>query len=314
MKHIPLIAVFSAVAFTSGFANPPEMTELEKELLSLESEFLDLSEAAETVSSEEITVPLEPETEDMISLAEDVESGYSVSVDKISPEEPVAIQPVPVYPHEEKLQTGSKGTIEISLKQVFAGSPFIYSILLGMSFTSIAVCLYSILRIKQQMQVSRKLAEKIPANFSENREEQLSGLCKNDQSWLGKIVMSGLSCKKHGLNTILENMKAEGKRATLSAWQQLGILQDIAIISPMLGLLGTVIGLFYAFYDLNRSLSSISGLLDGLGISVGTTVAGICVAILSMILHSIAKFRLVRSLARIEVEANRLAYLIDENK
>jgi len=314
MKHISLVAVFSLIAFTSGFANLPEMTELEKELLSLEHEFLDSTEeggVSGLIAEETIILP---ESEEVISVSSELEQDSPGSMNKTAVEE--ILQPeeaLPVYPHQEKLQQTSKEPIEISLKQVFSGSPFIYSLLLGMSFTSIAICLYTILRVRQQSIVSRKLAGKIEEDFLNRSKEELSSLCKVNQSWLGRIVMSGLSCKKHGLNTIIENMKAEGKRATLSAWQQLGILQDIAIISPMLGLLGTVIGLFYAFYDLNRSLDSISGLLDGLGISVGTTVAGICVAILSMILYSIAKFKLVRSLARIEVEASRVAYLIDEN-
>ncbi len=80
----------------------------------------------------------------------------------------------------------------------------------------------------------------------------------------------------------------------------------------MLGLLGTVLGMFYAFYDINRSIESISTLFDGLGVSVGTTVAGLSVAILALILHSTAKYRLVRTLAHIENEAQSLATLIDD--
>ncbi len=108
-------------------------------------------------------------------------------------------------------------------------------------------------------------------------------------------------------------MKAEGKRATVSSWQRLSLLQDIAVIAPMLGLLGTVLGMFYAFYDLNRSFESVANLFDGFGIAVGTTVAGIGVAILAMLLHSIIKFRLVQSLARVENEATALVRVLDEN-
>ena len=79
----------------------------------------------------------------------------------------------------------------------------------------------------------------------------------------------------------------------------------------MLGLLGTVLGMFYAFYDLNRSMESVSLLFDGLGISVGTTVGGLVVAILAMILYSISKYRLVKILANVENEAQNFAVLID---
>jgi biopolymer transport protein ExbB len=110
---------------------------------------------------------------------------------------------------------------------------------------------------------------------------------------------------------MLETMKAEGKRATVGFWQRIALLNDIAVIAPMLGLLGTVVGMFYAFYDLNRSRESVSTLFDGLGISVGTTVAGLIVAIIAMMLHALAKYRLVRALAIIEDEAQSLAALMD---
>jgi len=90
------------------------------------------------------------------------------------------------------------------------------------------------------------------------------------------------------------------------------MLNDIAIIAPMIGLLGTVLGMFYAFYDVNRSIESISTLFDGLGVSVGTTVAGLLVAIVALILHSTAKYRLVQALAQVENNAQKVATLIDD--
>ncbi|MES2200248.1 MAG: MotA/TolQ/ExbB proton channel family protein [Chlamydiota bacterium] len=326
MKKISSLVLISILTVTSGFSSEPEIIDLENELLSLEHEFLS---SLEEINSPSLELE-EPFTEDPFAsvisetqedspfiteqtIAEEAESESVVTT--ISTSEPVQeaiATPLLSYPHEEKAQP-SASTLEISFQQVFSNSPFIYSILLGMSFTSIAICLYIILRVRQQTAFCDKFSKEVRHKFLDRDFKEASTFCSKNHNWLSKIVLSGINCKKYGLNAVLENMKSEGKRATISSWQQLGILQDIAIISPMLGLLGTVIGLFYAFYDLNRSFNSISNLLDGLGISVGTTVAGICVAILSMILHSMTKFRLVRSLAKIEVEASSLAYLIDED-
>ncbi len=78
----------------------------------------------------------------------------------------------------------------------------------------------------------------------------------------------------------------------------------------MLGLLGTVIGMFYAFYDVNRSAESINALFDGLGIAVGTTVAGLVVAILCMLFSTTLKYRLIKTLSHVENEALHLSTLI----
>ena len=214
---------------------------------------------------------------------------------------------------ENLLATSTQKGIEINLIQVFSASPFIYCLLLALSLSSIAIWLYSMSRLKSQGNISESFKADILNKLHERRFQEALDLCKGKQSLLTQIMASGLSWHKHGLHTMLENMKSEGKRSTVSSWQRLGLLQDIAIIAPMLGLLGTVLGMFYAFYDLNRSFESVANLFDGFGIAVGTTVAGIGVAILAMILHSIIKFRLVQSLALIENEATALVRVLDEN-
>jgi biopolymer transport protein ExbB len=113
---------------------------------------------------------------------------------------------------------------------------------------------------------------------------------------------------------MLDSMKSEGKRAATAFWQRLSLLNDIVIIAPMLGLLGTVIGMFYAFYDLNRSAESINALFDGLGIAVGTTVAGLIVAIIAMIFYTTLKYRVVKTLAEVENEALVLSTMIDSRE
>lgn len=290
MKRFSSLAlIFCIFSISPGWASNDTFSDLEAELLSLEQELMDKTELQN----------IEPLTQEPLIVVDVPQA--PLSTNKIS------------HPHEEKTSTNSNYTSTIDLSQVFSSSPFIYSLLLGMSCISITLCLYVILRIREQNIKCSRFSEKVREKFLSHNSSEIQKLCSKENNWLSKIVLSGLNGKKHGIQATLESMRSEGKRATLSAWQQLGILQDIAIMAPMLGLLGTVIGLFYAFYDLNRSLNSLSHLLDGLGISVGTTVAGIGVAIISMILHSIAKFRLLRSLAKIEMQASSLAYLIEDN-
>lgn len=143
------------------------------------------------------------------------------------------------------------------------------------------------------------------------RFEEAIALCDRDAHFTARIMKVAIHSRVHGLQTILEMMRAEARRCGSVLWQRLSILSDIAMIAPMLGLLGTVVGMFYAFYDMNRSVESIGQVFDGLGVAVGTTVAGLVVAILAIILHSTMKFRLTRLLTAVENEALSLAHLID---
>ncbi len=202
--------------------------------------------------------------------------------------------------------------IAVDLKQAFSGSPIIYSLLFAMSVVSVGIWLYSILSLRSSARIPSVFVKNLQSKLTSNNFEEALSLCEDRDTLFCKMIASGILSRRHGLPVMIESMKAEGKRISISFWQKIGLLNDIAIIAPMLGLLGTVLGMFYAFYNVNRSIESISTLFDGLGISVGTTVAGLIVAILALILHSTAKYRLVRSLAYVENEAQSIAALIDD--
>ncbi len=203
-------------------------------------------------------------------------------------------------------------SIEVNLQQAFAGSPLIYTILFAMSVFALCIWLYSYLTLRKSGAVSTTFLTNLKNKLNSNHFDDALSLCQHQENLFGKMVERGINARRHGLPVMIEAMKAEGKRASVHYWQRIGLLNDIAVIAPMLGLLGTVLGMFYAFYDINRSIESISTLFDGLGVSVGTTVAGLVVAILALMLHSIAKYRLVKALAYVENEAQSLANLIDD--
>jgi biopolymer transport protein ExbB len=211
----------------------------------------------------------------------------------------------------KKATLKSAKPLEINLGQVFSGSPVIYSLLTTMSILSLGICLYSILSLRKARLLPVHLEKNIKNKLLSNHYDDAFSLCLESDNLLCKMLASGIAVRNHGLQFMIETMKAEGKRITVGFWQKLALLNDVAIVAPMLGLLGTVLGMFYAFYDLNRSKESVTTLFDGLGISVGTTVAGLIVAILAMILHSISKYRIVNTLAYIENEAQTYVTLID---
>ena len=160
---------------------------------------------------------------------------------------------------------------------------------------------------------SKELLDEVKNKLIVNQYEEAFNLLQNQNNVISKMLLSLLEMRKLGHTVMLETMRSEGKRATLNFWQKIGLLSDVAVMAPMLGLLGTVLGMFYAFYDINRSIESITTLFDGLGVSVGTTVAGLIVALFAMMFHSLAKFRLVRELALVENAAQSFVPLI-QNK
>jgi biopolymer transport protein ExbB len=325
---------FPTLPLTSS-AEEISLLSLDEEFSLLDQEFKEfkeeLSSIEEAVQTETQLVAINDETPSMmLQLLEEAPAatGALPVVAEVLPSE-MPLENLVAFPWKEeasaplelrkspKMEQTAPAPLEVDsvtvdLEQAFSGSPVIYSLLLAMSIFSVCIWLYFILSMRSSARFSKPLLREVQNKLNSNQFEETLLLCEKQNTLFCKMVSSGIQSRRHGLPVMIEAMKAEGKRATISFWQKLGLLSDVAIIAPMLGLLGTVLGMFYAFYNVNRSIESISVLFDGLGVSVGTTVAGLIVAILALFLHSTAKYRLVRALAHVENEAQAVAVLIDD--
>jgi biopolymer transport protein ExbB len=198
----------------------------------------------------------------------------------------------------------------LDLKTVFGSAPIIYSLLSFLSVASLGIWLYSLFTFRTRDIMPEKFRTDLRGLLVQEQYEQAFQLCEKKGNILSSLIKVGLTTRSFGPQVMIDAMKSEGKRASTAFWQRLSLLNDIVMVAPMLGLLGTVIGMFYAFYDVNRSIESINALFDGLGIAVGTTVMGLIVAIVAMIFHTTLKYRVVRTLSLVENEALTLGALI----
>lgn len=206
-------------------------------------------------------------------------------------------------------------SLSINLAEVFNGSPLIYLTLIFLSIVSFSIWIYSLCTLRLSEMMPSDFIEKIRTQLAEQQFESALKACKQENNFTSKVLQRGIASRKLGNEMMLSAMQAEGRRSGNRLWQRISLLNEIAIIAPMIGLLGTVIGLFFAFYDSNRSktLENLDAIFDGLGMAVGTTVAGLIVAIVAMIFYTLLKFKVTNLLSTIESESYALITTIDES-
>jgi len=196
---------------------------------------------------------------------------------------------------------------------VFKSAPVVYTLLFSLSVSAMMVCLYGFFTSRSKQLISRPDQGMLKKALTSRNDDLVFELCKAKPTLFNHMILAGIQTKAFGHQAVIEAMKNIGRRHTTGFWQKVSLLNDIAVVAPMLGLLGTVSGMFCVFYDLNRSLESIGVLFDGLGISVGTTLVGLIVAILAMILSVVLKHRLTKVLAEVERKAlSHAAYFVYE--
>jgi biopolymer transport protein ExbB len=105
-------------------------------------------------------------------------------------------------------------------------------------------------------------------------------------SELGKILAAGLSNSRNGRETMKDSIQETANQVIHSMERYIGTLGTIAAVAPLLGLLGTVLGMIKVFVAIELEGTGNAGALAG-GISEAliTTATGLVVAIPAMIAH-----------------------------
>ena len=102
---------------------------------------------------------------------------------------------------------------------------------------------------------------------------------------------------------------ATGQRIAERAYMAVDWLADIAAIAPMVGLLGTVLGMFQAFGGIAADVSAGAKpvvLAQGVSQAIVTTIFGLVVAIPCLVAHAIFRRRAAANVAALEEKADEV--------
>ena len=127
------------------------------------------------------------------------------------------------------------------------------------------------------------------------------------QSSLGEVLATGLVNARHGRDIMKESIGEAASKVIHDLERNLNALGTIAAVTPLLGLLGTVIGMIDVFTMIMLEGSGNAAILAG-GISKAliTTASGLSVAIPAVIFHRFLVRRVDELVVTMEQDATRL--------
>ncbi len=126
-------------------------------------------------------------------------------------------------------------------------------------------------------------------------------------SQLGKILAAGLSNSRQGRDVMKDSIEEAASQVVHDLERFVGALGTIAAIAPLLGLLGTVIGMIKVFTALNlEGTGNATVLAGGISEALITTAAGLTVAIPAMIAHRFFVRRVDSLVVAMEQESVKL--------
>ena len=137
--------------------------------------------------------------------------------------------------------------------------------------------------------------------------QHLDHLAKN--SPLGAVLAGALAVRHQGRDAIRERVEDVGRHAMHDMERFLSTLGTIALISPLLGLLGTVIGLIRMFLAIMvHGIGDANHMAGGIGEALVCTAAGLVVAVPAYIFHRYLRSRVADYGVALE---KQVLYLLD---
>ena len=145
--------------------------------------------------------------------------------------------------------------------------------------------------------------------YNQVDKDRIKSLQNN--SPLGRILAAGLAERNAPRDLTKESIEDTGRHVTALMEKNLNTLGTIAAISPLIGLLGTVVGMIKVFAAITTSgVGNPETLAGGISEALITTAAGLVVAIPSVIFYRYFRGKINRLVVNMEEQAMQLIEIL----
>ncbi len=185
----------------------------------------------------------------------------------------------------------------------------------GWLIVPLLICSVAVAVISIERYISLRTSKVLPENllgkvwiWLKERDVTADRLIElKNSSPLGQILAAGLSNASHGREVMKDSIEEAANQVIHDLDRYITILGTIAAIAPLIGLLGTVVGMIRVFTAIMIEGTGNAGVLAG-GISEAliTTAAGLSVAIPALVLHRHFQRRIDTLVVEMEDQAVKL--------
>lgn len=179
--------------------------------------------------------------------------------------------------------------------------------IVGLSILALAVTIERIRRCRQDAIVPRGLAEQVFLLFQQSDYRAAQRRLQDEQNVLGRVLLHLVTQRHRGERAV---SYAAGDLASVALREHLQRIYPLAVtatVAPIIGLLGTVVGMIEAFHAIafNGAMGDPALLAGGISKALVNTAAGLSVALPSLLAYHFFKNRIAAYGIALEKAVNR---------
>ena len=184
-------------------------------------------------------------------------------------------------------------------------------ILLAASILSLTIIFERAWSLRRSIVIPLADVQKIEAVVRTGDVEEAMQVCQQNNTAMSRILWISLSNRGVKRSVLKEILEEEGRQEVAHMDRFIGVLGVIAATAPLLGLLGTVIGMIEVFQQISLvGVGKADALAGGISKALNTTDFGLSIAIPSMVAFRYYESRVDRFVLEIEQHALRFVELL----
>lgn len=197
----------------------------------------------------------------------------------------------------------------MTLMEIVQTGGWIMYVLGAMSIIGLALVVYFVVVLRPERVAPKSFVLEMRRLLATGEYDQARLVCRNQPSPAAAVALAALDYQDRVTTAdpgmLKEIIEGEGSRQAADIQQQTTYLLDIGVIAPMVGLLGTVLGMLTAFNAVALDLARARPIYLAAGVSQAlvTTAAGLLVGIPAMIFYAYFRGRAGKLIARLEAVA-----------
>ena len=217
------------------------------------------------------------------------------------------------------LQTKTTTTIEQDnfmdmLSNMGIGGNIVMAVLLLLSILAIYILVERYFAIRKESLEDEDFLMSIRKFVEEKNIDQAKKLCKNTDSPIARMIEKGLDRIDKPMTDISSAIENQGKLEIYKMDNKIANLATISGAAPMIGFLGTVIGMIIAFQKMARETTvSPSDLAGGIYTAMITTAAGLVVGIIAYISYNYLVNKVDKVIFQLEARTTEFLDLLHHN-